>query len=142
MDLQPLHTEGQGFPEYPDRKPYKLTQLNIPMGFGVKYFVNDKVNLGLEILHRKTFTDYIDDVSTTYVDDAAFYNNLPGPQAAVAATMANKSLFQTPGARYFGAGDKRGTATNNDAYYSINLKLGFRISQDRWGNSTRCPIRF
>ena len=67
-DLQSLHTEGEGFEEYPNRKNYALTQVNIPMGFGLKYFLSDRVNLSLEVLHRKTFTDYMDDVSTEYVD--------------------------------------------------------------------------
>src|SRR5579859_315222 len=68
VSLPELHTEGEGFAEYPNRKPYKLTQLNIPIGVGVKYFFSDNLNLSFEIIHRKTFTDYIDDVSTTYVD--------------------------------------------------------------------------
>ena len=42
VDLQPLSTEGQGFAEYPDRKPYKLNQINIPIGIGVKYEFNVK----------------------------------------------------------------------------------------------------
>jgi hypothetical protein len=141
VDLQPLHTEGQGFPEYPDRKEYKLTQLNIPMGFGVKYFLTETFHVSLEVLHRKTFTDYIDDVSTNYIDPAAFYTNLPLAQAQMAERLANKSGIATP--TRFNPGDKRGTPTNNDAYYTFNLKVGFRItSTDRYGNSTRCPIRF
>ncbi|WP_315821070.1 hypothetical protein [Paraflavitalea speifideaquila] len=141
VDLKPLHTEGQGFPEYPDRKEYKLTQLNIPMGFGVKYFITETFHVSLEVLHRKTFTDYIDDVSTNYVDPAAFYANLPLAQAQVAERLANKSGINTP--TRFEAGMKRGTPSNNDAYYTFNLKVGFRLtSTDRYGNSTRCPIRF
>jgi len=141
VDLQPLHTEGQGFPEYPNRKEYKLTQLNIPMGFGAKYYLTENLNLSAEVLHRKTFTDYIDDVSTTYVDPAVFYNHLPLAQAQLAERMANKSGVNTP--TRFQPGDKRGTATNNDAYYSFNLKIAFRLGgTDRWGTSTRCPIRF
>ena len=61
------------------------------MGVGVKYFLSETVNLGLEIIHRKTFTDYIDDVSTTYIDPAFFYAYLPLPQAQLAERMANKS---------------------------------------------------
>lgn len=139
VDLQPLRTEGQGL--LPDRKEYKLTQLNIPMGVGIKYFLTETFHVSLEVLHRTTFSDYIDDVSTTYVDPAIFYNNLPLAQAQLAERMANKSGINTP--TRFDAGDKRGTATNNDAYYTFNLKLGFRLtSSDRYGNSTRCPIRF
>lgn len=138
VDLKPLRTEGQGL--LPDRPEYGLTQLNIPMGFGVKYFLSETFHVSLEVLHRKTFTDYVDDVSTTYVDDAVFYANMPAAQASLAAMMANKSGYNTP--TRFNAGDKRGTPTNNDAYYSFNIKLGFRLVSDRYGNSTRCPITF
>lgn len=102
--LQPLRTEGQGFTEYPDRKEYKLTQLNIPMGIGVKYFLSDNVNVGFEILHRKTFTDYIDDVSSNYIDPALFYDYLPLAQAQLAERMANKTGLVN--SRTFTTGDK------------------------------------
>jgi hypothetical protein len=139
--LQPLRTEGQGFAEYPDRKPYKLVQLNLPIGVGLKYFLSDNVNLSLEIIHRKTFTDYIDDVSTKYVDPALFYTYLSAAQAPIAERMANKS--GPPGATVYVPGSKRGTPTNNDSYYSAGFKIGFRLGSDnRWRNSTSCPIRF
>ncbi len=140
--LQPLHTEGQGFPEYPDRKEYKLTQLNIPMGVGVKYFLSESVNLSLEIIHRKTFTDYIDDVSTDYINPSLFYSNMSVPTAELAQRMANKSLPTASNPNGFVTGNKRGTPTNKDAYYSVGFKLGFRLSNDTFGNSTRCPVVF
>jgi hypothetical protein len=142
VDLRPLHTEGQGLPQFPGRKEYKLTSLNIPLGFGAKYFLSESVNLALEVLHRTTFTDYLDDVSTTYVDPAVFYANMPLAQAQLAERMANKSGNNGATTQYT-PGSKRGTATNNDAYFSVNLKLGFRLG--RGGNdysSTRCPVRF
>lgn len=139
IPLQPLRTEGQGFAEFPDRKPYKLTQLNIPLGIGVKYYVNDNMAIAFEILHRKTFTDYIDDVSTSYIDPALFYNYL-GNQAAVAERIYNKTPAQ--GRSGYGVGDKRGTPENNDAYYSAGFKLSFRLGNGdgAWRNSTRCPV--
>ncbi len=70
VDLKPLRTEGQGL--IPGREEYKLTQLNIPMGIGVKYFLTETFHVSSEVLHRKTFTDYIDDVSTNYVDPDIF----------------------------------------------------------------------
>ncbi|MBY0535979.1 MAG: outer membrane beta-barrel protein [Chitinophagaceae bacterium] len=145
VDLKPLHTEGQGFPEYPDRKEYKLTQLNIPMGIGIKYFVSDKTSLSLEIIHRKTFTDYIDDVSTNYINPSLFYTYLPTEQARLAERMANKTDINNVGSTTFGPGDKRGTPTNNDAYYSIGFKIGIRLGTDdsrRYTGDVRCPIRF
>jgi hypothetical protein len=143
VDLKPLSTEGQGFGEYPDRKEYKLTQLNIPMGIGVSYFLSEKVSLSLEVVHRKTFTDYIDDVSTNYIDPALFYNYMALPQAQLAERMANKSQPFLGNVNGFGTGDKRGTPENNDAYYSFGFKLGIRLGNDnRYSNSTRCPVVF
>lgn len=143
VELKSLKTEGQGFPEYPDRKEYKLTQINIPMGIGVKYFVNEKTSLSLEVIHRKTFTDYIDDVSTRYIDPALFYQYMPLQQAQLAERMANKSSDPLNNGLGYAPGKKRGTASNNDAYYSFGFKLGIRLGGgDRWDNSTRCPVRY
>jgi hypothetical protein len=142
VDLKPLRTEGQGFAEFPGRKEYKLTSLNIPLGIGAKYFLSETVNLALEVVHRTTFTDYLDDVSTTYVDPSLFYAHMPLAQAQLAERMANKSGNNGATTQY-APGAKRGTSTNNDAYFSVNLKLGFRLG--RGGSdysSTRCPVRF
>lgn len=68
--LRNLSTEGQGLAEYPDRKKYKIVQFAIPFGVGVRVKINDNTYLGYEIGMRKTFTDHLDDLSTTYVDPA------------------------------------------------------------------------
>jgi Domain of unknown function (DUF6089) len=86
VNLKPLRTEGQGMPNHPDRKEYSLTQVNVPYGIGLKYFFNDRFNLSVEIVNRITFTDYIDDVSTTYIAPQDFYNyfgNTPEADMAV-----------------------------------------------------------
>lgn len=138
VDLQPLHTEGQGFPQYADRKPYKLTQINLPVGAGVKYFLTENTHVSLEVLHRILRTDYLDDVSTEYINPADFTGNIPDNLVDIARAMANKSI-----GGIYKPGDKRGTKTNNDAYYTFNIKVGFRLGNgDRYGTSTRCPIRF
>jgi hypothetical protein len=139
--LQPLHTEGQGFPEYPNRKDYKLTQMNIPMGAGIKYYISEKVNLSFEVVHRKTFTDYIDDLSTNFVDPSLFAAHLPAGTAQIAAAMSNKSPLQgVPGSGY-NPGDKRGDPTQKDAYFTFGFKLGVRLGSDHtYDNSTRCPL--
>ncbi len=159
-DLQPLHTEGQGFPQYPDRKNYKLTQMNIPFGGGFKYILSDNVNLGLELLYRKTFTDYIDDVSTTYIDGNDFYANLPAADAEIAYRISDKTIgIVTPGVGRYSPGTQRGNPNNNDAYFSFLFKLGIRFGDGGYGNDrsgganhggyggrarsqTRCPVRF
>jgi hypothetical protein len=147
VDLQPLRTEGQGMPNHPQRKEYSLTQVMIPYGIGVKYFVSDRVALGIEIVNRKTFTDYVDDVSTTYIspDDFDSFFGAGTAEAEIAKQVANMSTLLTGGLNRPGyeAGDKRGTATNNDAYYATAIKLGIRLGNDggtSYRNQTRCPI--
>jgi hypothetical protein len=137
--LQPLHTEGEGF--VANRPNYSLTQLEIPMGFGLKYYVSDNVNLGLECVYRKTFTDYIDDVSTTFVDPAVLAANLPAGTSTIAIAMSNKSPLQgVPGSGY-NPGDKRGDPTQTDAFFTFQLKLGIRLgNSNSYVNSTRCPL--
>lgn len=67
INLQPLGTEGQGFPLYNDRI-YSLSQIVIPFGVGWKQSLSRNISIGLELSARKTFTDYLDDVSTTYIE--------------------------------------------------------------------------
>lgn len=71
--LQPLGTEGQ-FSDLPETainhgiKPYKRLQISIPLGAGIRYKMNDKLDFSFETGIRYLFTDYIDDVSANYVD--------------------------------------------------------------------------
>jgi len=148
VNLKDLSTEGQGFAEYPNRKQYKTTQLNIPMGIGVKYFVSENTSVSLEVVHRKTFTDYIDDVSTTYIDPNLFdqYFGVGSQKAQLARRMANKTDQGSGSSGGYGPGDKRGTATNKDAYYSFGFKVSFRLTKGEDGynyKSIKCPaMRF
>lgn len=124
--LQPLHTEGQGFHEYPNRKPYSLTQINIPLGIGIKYELGSSLNVRLEIVHRILFTDYLDDVSTNYIDDALFSNYLTPSQAAIAQRLYSRVGELTPGAVSI-AGTQRGDPKDNDSFFTVQLKIGFAI---------------
>ena len=131
-DLQPLRTEGQGFTQYPDRKPYKLTQINIPFGGGFKYILNDKVNVGLELLYRKTFTDYMDDVSTTYVGLDKFTDAGPSPYPSVSSVMQDRSTEVSTN-RLGISGRQRGVSTTKDHFMLFQLGLSFRLP------TYRCP---
>ncbi|HEV8084506.1 MAG TPA: hypothetical protein VGP55_14965 [Chitinophagaceae bacterium] len=149
-NLQPLHLEGQGFMEYPQRKDYSLTQVNIPMGFGVKYFLSDRVNLSFEVLHRKTFTDYLDDVSTEYIDPV-YYDKYLTPQNAIIARQISDKVFAivNPGLSRNEPGVQRGNPNQNDAYFTLFLKFGVRIGaiyeslySRKVASHMRCPARF
>ncbi|MFK7807342.1 MAG: DUF6089 family protein, partial [Saprospiraceae bacterium] len=111
--LQPLGTEGQRLPDS-DKSPYKLTQISIPFGFGFKYAINDTWNIGFRIGSRYTFTDYLDDVSSTYVADAVWVER--GEE--ITGQLANRSDFAKVG------GEVRGNTNNKDWY----LMGGFTVS--------------
>ncbi len=73
VDLQPLGTEGQNI-GFDGRSPYKKWSVSIPFGIGFKYSLSKRVGLNLEWSLRKTFTDYVDDVSKTYYRDGTTIN--------------------------------------------------------------------
>lgn len=129
VDLQPLMLEGQGMEEYPDRKPYKLTQIHIPMGFGAKYYFASNKYIGLEILHRKTFTDYIDDVSTNYIDANLFNQYLTPAQATMARQLHYRENLATAATRGStpDLNEQRGNAKRNDAFFSSMIRVGWHL---------------
>ncbi len=120
--LQPLGTEGQGLPSYPDRKFYKLTQLSIPFGGGFRYRINDHISVSGEANFRKLFTDYLDDVSKTYADSLELLK-ARGPLAVKYAFRKNEI---DPTARYPNDGN-RGNLKRDDTFYYILLKVSFTL---------------
>ena len=126
--LHPLRTEGEGMKEYPGRQEYKLTQYNIPIGFGLKYFLSDRFTLSTEFLYRKTFTDYIDDVSTFYIDPKYFDQYLSPADALIARQVHDKTFgIVNPGITRYAPGTMRGNPKQADAYFSLFLKIGVRL---------------
>ena len=130
VDLAPVKTEGQGLAEYANRKPYKLNQTNIPFGFGINYLLGAKTSMSFEFVGRKLFTDYLDDVSTTFVDPGVYANYFSDEDLEIAQTMTNKSNIIDPNNPY-GVGTQRGNSKNNDLYYSFNLKLNIQINKTK-----------
>ena len=128
--LQPLRTEGQGFKEYPNRPVYKLTQFNFPVGIGIRYELSALLNLRLEIIHRILLTDYLDDVSTRYIDPSLFDQYLSSRQAVMAQKLADRrrELGNSPASL---PGQRRGDPSDNDAFLSINVKLGLVLNRSR-----------
>lgn len=143
VELQPLHLEGQGMAEYPTRKNYKLTQTEIPMGLGAKYYLTENFYLGAEVLHRKTFTDYIDDVSTTYIDQSLFSKYLTPAEAKMALQLNYRENFPATNTRP-DLNEQRGNPKQNDAFFSTILKFGWRLTdwnspEGRAARQMRCP---
>lgn len=135
-ELQPLCTEGQGSTLYPDRKMYQLYQFCLPFGVGVKVRLGKVFSLAAEYGFRKTWTDYLDDVSKTYVgSDFLIANSRDG---ALASQLADRSGEVEEG--YVNAvGIKRGDDSLDDWYAYLHISVG--ISFDAmfgWMRSKRC----
>lgn len=134
--LQPLSTEGQGLAAYPDRKEYKLTQFAIPFGGGLKFKLSDDLQIGIEIGIRKLFTDYLDDVSSTYVDQ----NILLSAKGAKAVELAFRGNEINPNAVYPTSGEQRGNPKSKDYYYFSGLRVSKTLHANGGNNSkTGCP---
>lgn len=131
VELQPLRTEGQGLPEFPDRKPYKKIAIAFPFGFGLKVALTDKINIGLEAGLRKTTTDYLDDVSTTYVADDIMSERY----GEVAAQLANPSGVPKE------TGAQRGNSEHKDWYAIGGLTISYNLSgSNSFGKRRRRPM--
>ena len=142
--LKGLSTEGQGFPEYPDRKVYKNTQLNIPIGGGLKYAISEDVQFGFEYGLRVLFTDYIDDVSKSFIDPTILRNR--AGQLAVDLSYRSDEL-KSGSQTYPGEGSLRGSTRVNDLYYYGLARLSIRMNWFENGmspgrkNRLGCPSR-
>ena len=128
--LRPLGTEGQGTAAYPDRKPYSSMSICMPFGVGVKYAINERMNIGFEISHRFTNTDYIDDVSKTYVGNDKF-PPLPDATPSMAQLMQDRS-YET-GTPIGIEGRQRGLPNQKDQYVIAEVTFSFNLT------SYRCP---
>jgi len=119
-DLQPLGTEGQGTVKE-GTDPYKLDQVAIPVGAGLKVNAG-RVDFQLEWGFRRTYTDYIDDVSGRYVDNV----QLAFEASPLTAALADRTEY---GETSFNADRARGDQETRDWYYYCGLSITFIISK-------------
>ncbi len=118
--LQPLKTEGVS---------YSLVTPTIPFGLGVRLKVTPQFNIAIEAGWRKVFTDYLDDVSTVYLDNSTFTD-----PTALALQDRRGEIDNTIVPK---AGDKRGDPSNNDGYLLLNAKIEFYLPWDFGGSDRR-----
>lgn len=129
--LQPLRTEGQGFSQYRDRKPYELQQRNYHIGTGIRMELTDFIVARLEIDHRILTTDYLDDVSQdSYIDPSLFVQNLSPTRAAIAAQIYYRGDELNP-PDAFSRSNQRGNPRDKDAYFTVQLKIGVMLGRQR-----------
>lgn len=121
IELQPLGTEGQETTKFNDKRRYSLTQVSIPFGVGAKWQLNDHWAFGIDFGLRKTFTDYLDDVSSIYVDNI-IVGGASGPMA-----IAMKDRAAEVGELPFENNEFRGNSATKDWYLIGGLTLTYRI---------------
>ena len=124
VELQPLGTEGQGIPGYAQR--YNRVIFAIPYGAGVKYALNENLSVGFEMGMRTTFTDYLDDVSTVYVDPEILQGASSRGSLAVALSNRTGEYLEEPSV--FENGSQRGGADVNDYYFMGGVTVFFTIN--------------
>lgn len=134
--LRPLGTEGQNV-SYVDangnkRKPYGSMAVCIPIGFGLKYNLSEKVNFTIQVAQRLTTTDYLDDVSTTYVGADKF--PLVNGQPSVARILQDRSFEK--GDPIGVEGRQRGWSKQKDQFGILEVGLSFNLS------SYKCPASY
>lgn len=111
--LQPLGTEGQ-----PVGGEYSLGQPAIAFGFGIKTDLTYQWSLNVELSGRALFTDYIDDVSTTYPNLLQLQNI----RGSLAARLSDRSGEVSP-EPISEPGRQRGNSRNSDAYAFLTVGI-------------------
>ncbi|MBK8611314.1 MAG: outer membrane beta-barrel protein [Chitinophagaceae bacterium] len=124
--LRPLGTEGQLI-GYEGRKPYNTLAICIPLGVGIKYNISDKINFSFEVAHRFTSTDYLDDVSTTYIGSGRFN------PASTAKLLQDRSVELDPLDPLGIEGRQRGWSKQKDQYIIAEVGITYNLS------TYRCP---
>lgn len=124
VQLQPLGTEGQNLD---GNKKYKRVNVALPIGLGYKFSVSPNWVLGFELGVRKTFTDYLDDVSTTYPN----FEQLNGRNGATAVALSDRSGEIQNQTLMASEGNFRGDPQIKDWYYVAGVSLTYRFTPIR-----------
>ncbi|QHL88393.1 hypothetical protein GU926_13500 [Nibribacter ruber] len=140
-ELQPLGTEGQysDADGYPD--PYSRIQFSVPFGIGARYRIDKRWDIALEIGWRKTFTDYLDDVSGTYANKTDLKNDEARLFSDRSAESGQPGVVNTGGYPHINGygmkGDQRGDITDDDWYITTGVTLSYILRPTRKGPKFR-----
>lgn len=110
--LRGLGTEGQ----FKGEEYYSL-QGGLAYGVGLKWSLSEVWSLNLELSARQLFTDYLDDVSTTYPNKRDLFNE----RGALAVALSDRSLPNAEGLQLGQTGRQRGDKRNTDMYTFLGI---------------------
>lgn len=143
VDLDKLYLENEGPASGSDTILSKmglpvaagLNKLWVPEvigGLGVRWDLGTQLSLGVEYMYRYTFTDYLDNVSTSYVDPKVFdvIHSKDPQKAQMARDMYDKSWILDKDAKHQ-PGELRGNASDKDAFSTIAISFYYRIKTKR-----------
>lgn len=125
--LRPLGTEGQNL-GYDDRK-YSTVSPCFPIGVGAKFWLTGGVNLTFEIADRLTLTDYLDDVSTSYIG----LDRFPLSQKSPTYLLQDRSVEISPSNPLGRKGKQRGNSSTYDQYLMCMLSVSWHFT------TYKCP---
>jgi hypothetical protein len=132
--LAPLDTEGQGLEGGPS--DYNGFTMVLPYGLGIRRALGGGARsrhfgswtIALELTMRKTFSDYIDDVSDVYYDSE-------GAGTVGAGYEGDELFFSDPSGKYingrYGEPQQRGDKTDNDAYMMGIISINYKPARRR-----------
>lgn len=154
VSLQALSTEGEGLNQLYNNQ-YSLSGIALPIGLGISYKYNKHIDIGVELIYRTTFTDYLDDVSGMYPnplllksEEAKALTNRS--QELISSRTGNNrtnkliQLFSQEGIitndpyteslPLSAIGSSRGDTGNSDSYLTVSIKLLYHIP-----DAIKCP---
>ena len=140
--LQPLGTEGQNQTNGP--APYKKYSIVLPMGLGYRKTIDRNWSMSLELSYRKTFSDYIDDVSGVYFDNALLEEKQGSSVAYLAdpsfgSITVNGKTIANP--EQTATGEVRGDNSDLDAYMFLNVNAIYKIDKKRFKRGNGRVVR-
>ncbi|HTA83017.1 MAG TPA: DUF6089 family protein [Bacteroidia bacterium] len=122
VNLHPLETEGVH---------YHLIQPGIPVGAGFNFTIKKTYRIGMSLTWTKTFTDYLDDVSTEYPAANTWQKLGFSPQMqAEAAYFSNRSTQAAAGdvnIANYAPGAQRGDSGDKDSFITTTVDVGYVI---------------
>lgn len=115
VSLRKLGTEGQNI-GYSGRKPYSNMNYSIPFGLGVKFSLSQRLAAEVFWEMHKTFTDYLDDVSTTY-----YLNGSSIAANDIGGLLSDPTKNHDPGMQ-------RGNSKNQDWYSFFGVSFTYKFN--------------
>jgi len=101
---------------------YKKMALSIPFGFGIKYNFKNNWTVMSNIGYRNAYTDYLDDVSGTYIDPAKYSTD---PSIRPMQVVLSDRSGENTGNYIGGKGVQRGDFRKRDTYMFVGIGITY-----------------